>query len=40
MPVDGLVIDQSPRAPGKIRWGETLTAHVWHPPIRFLGPGR
>ena len=34
MPVDGLVIDQSPRAPGKLRLDETVTAHVWHPPIR------
>jgi hypothetical protein len=34
MPVDGLVIDQSPRAPGQLRLDETVTAHVWHPPIR------
>jgi hypothetical protein len=34
MPVDGLVIDQSPRAPGKLRLDETVTAHVWHPPVR------
>jgi hypothetical protein len=34
MPVDGLVIDQSPRAPGKLRRHETVTAHVWHPPAR------
>jgi hypothetical protein len=34
MPVDGLVVDQAPRPPGKLRRGETLTAHVWHPPIR------
>jgi hypothetical protein len=40
MPVDGLVIDQSPRAPGQLRLDETVTAHVWHPPIRFPGPGR
>ena len=33
MPVDGLVIDQSPRAPGKLRLDETVTAHGWHPPI-------
>jgi hypothetical protein len=40
MPVDGLVVDQVPRPPGKLRRDETLMAHVWHPPIRFLGPGR
>jgi hypothetical protein len=34
MPVDGLVIDQTPRAPGKLRKDETVAAHVWHPPIR------
>jgi hypothetical protein len=34
MPVDGLVVDQAPRAPGKLRRGETVMAHVWHPPIR------
>ena len=32
MPVDGLVVDQSPRAPGKARRGEALTVQVWHPP--------
>jgi hypothetical protein len=37
MPVDGLVVDQVPRAPGKLRREETLTVHVWHPPLR---PGR
>jgi hypothetical protein len=40
MPVDGLVVDQVPRAPGKLGRGETLTAHVWHPPVRFRGPAR
>jgi hypothetical protein len=40
MPVDGLVVDQSPRAPGKLRRDSTVTAHVWHPPVRFPGPGR
>jgi curved DNA-binding protein CbpA len=34
MPVDGLVVDQAPRPPGKLRRDETLMAHVWHPPIR------
>jgi len=37
MPVDGLVVDQVPRAPDKIRRDQTLMAHVWHPPLR---PGR
>ena len=37
MPVDGLVVDQSPRAPGKVRRGEAVTVHVWHPPA--AGPG-
>jgi hypothetical protein len=34
MPVDGLVVDQSPRAPGRVRRGEPVTVHVWHPPAR------
>jgi curved DNA-binding protein CbpA len=34
MPVDGLVVDQSPRAPGKVRRGGSVTVHVWHPPAR------
>jgi hypothetical protein len=34
MPVDGLVVDQVPPAPGKLRRGETVLAHVWHPPVR------
>jgi hypothetical protein len=34
MPVDGLVVEQSPRAPGKVRRGESVTVHVWHPPTR------
>ena len=33
-PVDGLVVDQSPRAPGKVRRGGAVTVHVWHPPAR------
>jgi curved DNA-binding protein CbpA len=40
MPVDGLVVDQVPRAPAKLRRTETVMAHVWHPPIRPSGPGR
>jgi curved DNA-binding protein CbpA len=40
MPVDGLVVGQAPAATGKLRRGETVLAHVWHPPIRTgrLGP--
>jgi hypothetical protein len=34
MPVDGLVVDQSPRALGKVRRGAAVTVHVWHPPAR------
>jgi hypothetical protein len=36
MPVDGLVIDQSPRSPAKTRRGSALTVHVWHAPVRKL----
>jgi hypothetical protein len=32
MPVEGLVVDQSPRPGTKIRRSGTLTAQVWHPP--------
>lgn len=39
MPVDGLVVDQSPRTPVKTRRGSTLTVHVWHPPVRSAHPG-
>ena len=31
LPVDGLVIDQSPQPGGKVRRSATLTVHVWHP---------
>jgi hypothetical protein len=34
MPVDGLVVDQSPGPAVKARWGSTLTVQVWHPPAR------
>jgi curved DNA-binding protein CbpA len=34
MPVDGLVVSQSPRPPAKIRRGAELTIQVWHPPSR------
>jgi len=34
MPVDGLVVDQSPKPPAKIRREGELTVQVWHPPLR------
>jgi hypothetical protein len=32
MPVEGLVVDQSPPPGAKIRRSRTLTVQVWHPP--------
>jgi PASTA domain len=32
MPVDGLVVDQSPRPPARVRRASALTVEVWHPP--------
>jgi len=37
MPVDGLVVDHSPRAAARARWGSALTVQVWHPPVRSPG---
>jgi hypothetical protein len=34
MPVDGLVVDQSPLPPATLRRARPLTVQVWHPPIR------
>ena len=34
MPVDGLVVSQSPRPPAKVRRGAELTIQVWHPSNR------
>jgi hypothetical protein len=34
MPVDGLVVGQSPLPPAKIRREGGLTVQVWHPPLR------
>jgi hypothetical protein len=31
MPVDGLVVDQTPRPPAKVRRDSELTVHLWHP---------
>ena len=32
MPVEGLIVDQSPPAGTKVRRSATLTVRVWHPP--------
>lgn len=32
LPVDGLVVDQSPRPAAKVRRGSELKLQVWHPP--------
>ena len=32
MPVEGLVVDQSPRPPAKLERHGQLTIYVWHPP--------
>ena len=34
MPVEGLVVDQSPRPPAKLQRHGQLTVQVWHPPAR------
>jgi len=34
LPVDGLVVSQSPRPPAKVRRGAELTVQVWHPPSK------
>jgi hypothetical protein len=34
MPVDGLVVGQSPRPAARARRGSALTVQVWHPPAR------
>lgn len=34
MPVEGLVVDQSPRAGSSARHRSTLTVRLWHPPRR------
>ncbi len=38
MPVDGLVVDQSPLPPAMVRRASPLTVQVWHPPARPQGP--
>lgn len=37
MAVDGLVIDQSPLPPAKVRRASALTVQVWHPPAGSAG---
>jgi hypothetical protein len=39
MPVDGLVVDQSPQPPAKIHRDGDLTIQVWHPAMRPAGGG-
>jgi len=34
MPVEGLVVDQSPPPGTKVRRSSTLTVEIWHPPSR------
>lgn len=34
MPVEGLVVEQSPRPPARTRRASELTVQVWHPPDR------
>jgi hypothetical protein len=34
MPVDGLVVNQSPLPPATAHRGSALTVQVWHPPMR------
>lgn len=38
LPVDGLVVRQSPRPAVRARRGSELTVQVWHPPARSAGP--
>ena len=40
MPVDGLVVGQSPGPAARARRGSTLTVQVWHPPARSAESGR
>jgi hypothetical protein len=34
MPVDGLVVGQSPGPAARARWGSAVTVQVWHPPVK------
>jgi curved DNA-binding protein CbpA len=39
MPVDGLIVGQSPGPAAQARRGSTLTVQVWHPPARSAESG-
>jgi hypothetical protein len=39
MPVEGLVVDQSPPPGTKVHRSSTLTVEIWHPPSRSVVPG-
>jgi hypothetical protein len=39
MPVEGLVVDQSPLPGTEVRRSSTLTVQIWHPPSRSVVPG-
>jgi hypothetical protein len=39
MPVEGLVVDQSPRPGAEVRRSSTLTVEIWHPPSRPVVSG-
>jgi len=39
MPVDGLVVGQSPMPPAKIHRAGEMTIQVWHPSAASAGPG-
>jgi hypothetical protein len=39
MPVEGLVVDQSPRPGAEVRRSSTLTVEIWHPPNRSVVSG-
>jgi hypothetical protein len=40
LPVDGLVVAQSPGPAARARRGSVLTVQVWHPPARSVIPGQ
>lgn len=40
MPVDGLIVGQSPGPAEQVRRGSALTVHVWHPPARSAASWR
>jgi hypothetical protein len=40
LPVDGLVVAQSPGPTARARRGSVLTVQVWHPPARSVIPGQ